>query len=122
MVVTTCADNSKPERATMEKVKLSDLKDHLSEFIKMANEVDIVVTCHGRPAAVLIGFETEEDWLEYCAQRDPHLQGRIDAARARSLEKWRAVGEATPASKAVEHRHESDVAKEVSQDVSPPSA
>lgn len=47
------------------KVSLSKVKDHLSEFIKKAGKEEVVVTIHGRPAAVLIGFEDEDHWLEY---------------------------------------------------------
>jgi hypothetical protein len=46
---------------------------------------------HGKPAGVLIGFESEEDWFEYRLQRDPRFLQRIEAAR-RSL----AAGGGTP--------------------------
>ena len=67
----------------MKKVKLAEFKDHLSEYVKEAGAVDIVVTRHGRPAAVLIGFETEEDWIAYQAQSDPEFEQRMDEARRR---------------------------------------
>jgi hypothetical protein len=41
-----------------------------------------VITRHGRPAGVLIGFESEDDWLEYRLENHPEFLGRIASARA----------------------------------------
>ncbi|MGH7153911.1 MAG: type II toxin-antitoxin system Phd/YefM family antitoxin, partial [Acetobacteraceae bacterium] len=49
----------------MKEVPLSEVKDDLSRFLREAEKQEIVITRHGRPAGVLIGFESEEDWLEY---------------------------------------------------------
>ena len=43
---------------------------------------EIVITRHGRPAGVLIGFESEEDWFEYRLENHPEFLQRIEAARA----------------------------------------
>ncbi len=43
---------------------------------------DIVITRHGRPAGVLIGFESEEDWFEYRLEHHPEFVRRITKARA----------------------------------------
>ncbi|TAK53955.1 MAG: prevent-host-death protein, partial [Gammaproteobacteria bacterium] len=40
-----------------------------------------VITRHGKPAGVLIGFETEDDWLEYRLENDPRFLQRIAKAR-----------------------------------------
>jgi PHD/YefM family antitoxin component YafN of YafNO toxin-antitoxin module len=48
----------------------------------MAERGEIVITRHGRPAGVLIGFETEEDWLDYRLEHDPEFLQRIAEARA----------------------------------------
>jgi hypothetical protein len=37
-----------------------------------------VITRHGKPAGVLIGFESEDDWLEYRLQNDPRFLKRVD--------------------------------------------
>jgi hypothetical protein len=34
-----------------------------------------------RPAGVLIGFESEEDWFEYRLEHDPRFLRRIEQAR-----------------------------------------
>jgi hypothetical protein len=42
----------------------------------------VVITRHGRPAGVLIGFATEEDWVDYQLENDAEFLARIAAARA----------------------------------------
>ena len=37
---------------------------------------------HGRPAGVLIGFESEDDWFEHRLETDPRFLRRIEKARA----------------------------------------
>ena len=45
----------------MIKVPLSKVKENFSYFIKRAGKEEVIVTIHGRPAAVIIGFEDEDD-------------------------------------------------------------
>lgn len=40
------------------------------------------MTTHGRPASVLIGFDSEEDWFDYRLEHHPEFLTRIAAARA----------------------------------------
>jgi prevent-host-death family protein len=42
---------------------------------------EIVITRHGKPAGVLIGFESEDDWFEYRLETDPRFLRRIEQAR-----------------------------------------
>jgi prevent-host-death family protein len=65
-------------------VALSEIKDDLSRYLREAETQEIVITRHGKPAGVLIGFESEEDWFEYRLQNDPLFLRRIEQAR-RSL-------------------------------------
>jgi PHD/YefM family antitoxin component YafN of YafNO toxin-antitoxin module len=51
---------------------------------------DVIITRHGKPAGVLIGFESEDDWFEYRLERDPRFQRRIEAAR-QSIKTGRGV-------------------------------
>ena len=46
-------------------VPLAEVKDDLSRYLRVAAEEEILITRHGRPAGVLIGFESEDDWLDY---------------------------------------------------------
>jgi len=40
-----------------------------------------VITRHGRPAGVLIGFEDEEAWIDYRIENHPGFLDRIAGAR-----------------------------------------
>ena len=66
----------------VKEVPLSVVKDDLSRFLREAERQDIVITRHGKPAGVLIGFESEDDWFEYRLETDPRFLGRIEKARA----------------------------------------
>jgi len=43
----------------MKKVALSEMKDDLSRYLLVAEKEEILITRHGKPAGVLIGFESE---------------------------------------------------------------
>jgi prevent-host-death family protein len=66
----------------MKEVPLSEVKDDLSHLLREAAKQDIVITRHGKPAGILIGFETEDDWFEYRLESDPRFLRRIERARA----------------------------------------
>jgi prevent-host-death family protein len=66
----------------MKEVPLSVVKDDLSRFLREAEKQEIVITRHGKPAGVLIGFESEDDWFEYRLENDPRFLRRIEQARA----------------------------------------
>ncbi len=74
----------------MKRVALSEVKDQLSKYLKEAGKEGIVITRHGRPAGVLIGFRSEDDWIDYRLENDPRFLSRIDAARE-SLRSGRGV-------------------------------
>ncbi|HEY8698436.1 MAG TPA: type II toxin-antitoxin system Phd/YefM family antitoxin [Rhizomicrobium sp.] len=74
----------------MREVPLSEVKDDLSRFLREAERGEIVITRHGKPAGLLIGFESEDDWFDYRLERDPRFLGRIERARA-SLRAGRGV-------------------------------
>ena len=66
----------------MRQVPLSELKDDFSRFLREAERQEIVITRHGRPAGVLVGFRTEDDWFDYRLENDPAFLKRVQAARA----------------------------------------
>jgi len=66
------------------------MKDDLSRYLKEAANREIVITRHGKPAGVLIGFRSEEEWLDYRLENDPRFLERIAKARA-SLRAGRGV-------------------------------
>jgi prevent-host-death family protein len=63
-------------------VALAKVKDDLSRYLRLAEAQEIVITRHGRPAGVLIGFQSEEDWFEYLLERNPEFLRRIARGRA----------------------------------------
>ncbi len=65
----------------MKQVALSEVKDDLSKYMRMAEEEEIVITRHGKPAGILIGFSSEEDWFDYRLENDPRFLERIAQAR-----------------------------------------
>jgi len=65
----------------VKKVPLSEIKDDLSRYLREAETQEIVITRHGKPAGILIGFESEEDWFEYRLENDPRFLSRIEQAR-----------------------------------------
>ena len=76
--------------ARVRRVPLSEVKDDLSRFIREAETEEIVITRHGKPAGVLIGFGSEDDWFDYRLERDPRFLERIERARS-SLRAGRGV-------------------------------
>ena len=61
---------------------LAKVKDDLSRYLRLAANGEIVITRHGRPAGVLIGFETEEDWFEYQLEHNAEFLQRVAASRS----------------------------------------
>jgi prevent-host-death family protein len=61
---------------------LAEVKDDLSRFLRLAASGEILITRHGKPAGVLIGFENDDDWLDYRLEHDPEFQANCRGARA----------------------------------------
>lgn len=68
-------------KSRMKEVPLSEIKDDLSRFLREAEKREIVITRHGKPAGILIGFESEDDWLDYKLENDPRFLERVEQAR-----------------------------------------
>lgn len=77
-------------KSRMKEIPLSEVKDDLSRYLRQAEKEEIVITRHGKPAGVLIGFESEDDWFDYRLERDPRFLDRVEQARA-SLRAGRGV-------------------------------
>ena len=60
---------------------LSEMKDNLSAYVKMAARQDIIITSHGRHVAVLTGFADEDEYLEYRLLNDPRFQAIVRRSR-----------------------------------------
>jgi prevent-host-death family protein len=69
-------------RVNHREVPLATVKDDLSRYLREAEKGEIVITRHGRPAGVLIGFRSEDDWFDYRLENDPRFLDRVARARA----------------------------------------
>ena len=65
----------------MIRVPLNEVKDELSQYLRMAEKEDVIITRHGVPAGLLIGFADPEDWWEEMLLRNPRFQARVEQAR-----------------------------------------
>ncbi len=77
-------------KSQMKEVPLSEVKDDLSRFLREAETQDVVITRHGKPAGLLIGFKSDDDWFDYRLENDPRFLQRIEQAR-QSLRAGRGV-------------------------------
>lgn len=74
----------------MKEIALSEVKDDLSKYLRLAEKEEIVITRHGKPAGVLIGFESEDEWFDYRLEHDPRFLQRVEKAR-QSLRAGRGI-------------------------------
>ncbi|MBI5290986.1 MAG: type II toxin-antitoxin system Phd/YefM family antitoxin [Chloroflexi bacterium] len=68
----------------------NEVKDYLSKYLRLAEKEEVLITRHGKPAGVLIGFASEDDWFDYRLEHDPRFLQRIERAR-QSLRAGRGV-------------------------------
>ena len=68
-------------RENMKKIALSEVKDDLSKYLREAEDEEIIITRHGKPAGILIGVASEDDWFDYQLENDPRFLQRIERAR-----------------------------------------
>ena len=71
-------------------VALAQAKDDLSKYLRLAAQKEIVITRHGRPAGVLIGFASDDDWFEYRLEHHPEFLQRVAKAR-RAIRERRGI-------------------------------
>lgn len=69
-------------KSGVNEVPLSEVKDDLSKYLRQAERRPVVITRHGKPAGVLIGFESEDDWFDFRLENDPRFLARVEKARA----------------------------------------
>jgi len=65
----------------MKQIPLSEVKDDLSKYLRIAEKEEVIITRHGKPAGILIGFESEDDWFDYRLEHDPLFLQRIKQSR-----------------------------------------
>jgi prevent-host-death family protein len=69
-------------KSRVKEVPLAEAKDDLSRYLREAENGEILITRHGKPAGILIGFKSEDDWFDYRLENDPRFAKRIAAARS----------------------------------------
>ncbi len=69
-------------KSAVKEVPLSEVKDDLSRYLRQAEKRPVVITRHGKPAGVLIGFESEDDWFDFRLENDGRFLARVEQARA----------------------------------------
>lgn len=60
---------------------LSELKDHLSSYVKKSAKEEVVITNHGKPVGVLKGFANEDEYLEYRLLNDQRFLKVVERSR-----------------------------------------
>ena len=61
----------------MKMVALNEVKDDLSRYLRLAEKEEVVITRHGKPAGMLVGFPSEDEWFDYRLEHDPRFLARV---------------------------------------------
>jgi hypothetical protein len=49
----------------MKPIAISEIKEQFLLFLRLAEKEEIVIMRHGKPAGLLVGFKSEDDWFDY---------------------------------------------------------
>lgn len=60
---------------------MTEAKNDICTIIREAEKDEIVITRHGKPAAVVIGFHDDDDWFDYRFEHDQEFLRKIAKAR-----------------------------------------
>ena len=60
---------------------MTEAENNFSRIIREAKDDQVLITNHGKPAAVIIGFHDEDDWLDYRLEHDERFLNKIAQAR-----------------------------------------
>jgi len=81
---------SKKPESSMKSVALNEVKDDLSRYLRLAEKEEVLITRHGKPAGILIGFASEDEWFDYRLEHDPRFLQRVERSR-QSLRAGRGI-------------------------------
>jgi prevent-host-death family protein len=65
----------------MKKRTMTEAKNDICNIIREAEKEEIVITRHGKPAAVIIAFRDEDAWFDYRLEHDEAFHRKIARAR-----------------------------------------
>lgn len=60
---------------------MTEAKNDICALIREAEDAEVVVTRHGKPAAVIIGFADDDAWFDYRLEHDERFLQKIAKAR-----------------------------------------
>ena len=60
---------------------MTEAKNDICRIIKEAEGDQVLITRHGKPAAVVIGFQNEDDWFDYRLEHDERFLKKIAKSR-----------------------------------------
>jgi prevent-host-death family protein len=67
--------------AGMKKHTMSEAKNDICSIVREAEKEEVLITRHGKPAAIVIGFHDEDDWFDYRVEHDERFLRKIAKAR-----------------------------------------
>jgi len=60
---------------------MTDAKNDICAIIRESEKDEVVITRHGKPAAVVIGFADDDAWFDYRLEHDETFLQKIAKAR-----------------------------------------
>ena len=60
---------------------MTEAKNDMCALIREAEKGEVVITRHGKPAAVIIGFADDDAWFDYRLEHDETFLRKIAQAR-----------------------------------------
>jgi prevent-host-death family protein len=60
---------------------MTEAKSDICAIIREAETEEVLITRHGKPAAVVVGFRDEDDWFDYRLEHDEDFLRKIAKAR-----------------------------------------
>lgn len=60
---------------------MTEAKNDICSIIREAEKEQVLITRHGRPAAIVIGFRDEDEWFDYKVEHDEKFLRKIARAR-----------------------------------------
>ena len=74
----------------MKRHTTTEAKNDICTIIRESEKDEVLITRHGKPAAIIIGFEDEDGWFDYRLEHDETFLRKIAKAR-REIQKGQFV-------------------------------
>ena len=65
----------------MKKATLNEVVADLPKYLQIAETEDVVILRQGKPAGILVGFSSDDEWSEHQILENSEFQKRIENAR-----------------------------------------